>query len=87
MPNIKSAEKRVEISAARRLRNRMEKSEMRTAIKEVFKLVEAGDKAAASAAYIKAVKVIDQAAARKVLHKKNAAHKKSAMALAINKLA
>ena len=87
MPNIKSAKKRVEISASRRIHNRMEKSALRTAVKEVFALCEAGDKDAASDAYVKAAKKVDQAAAKNLIHKNKAAHQKSAMALAINRMA
>ena len=87
MPNIKSAKKRVEISANRRLHNRMEKSALRTVVKNFFVACEGGDKAAASEAYAKAVKAIDQAAGKKLLHKNNAAHKKSEMTLALNRMA
>ena len=55
MPNIKSAKKRVKIAEAKNLRNRMFKTQMKTIIKKYNACVEAGDKAAAEAAYKAAV--------------------------------
>ena len=46
-----------------------------------------GDKAAAEAAYKVAVKAVDQAVVKGLLHKNNAARKKSSMTLQLNKLA
>ena len=52
MPNIKSAKKRVKVTAVKTLRNKMFKSQMKTTIKKFYTAVESGDKAAASAAYM-----------------------------------
>jgi small subunit ribosomal protein S20 len=49
--------------------------------------VESGDKEAAQAAYKLAVKKIDQAVCRGILHKNNAAHKKSEFTLKLNAMA
>ena len=87
MPNIKSAKKRVKVTAAKTLRNKMFKSQMKTTIKKFYAAVESGDKAAAAEAYKAAVVVIDKAANRNVIHKNAAAHKKSQFTLALNKLA
>ena len=76
MPNIKSAKKRVLIGAARNARNKAAKSELKTAIK----------KFEADGAYKVAVKKVDQAVAKGVLHKNTAAHRKSAMTLKLNKI-
>ena len=46
-----------------------------------------GNRSEADAAYKVAVKAVDQAAAKGLLHKNNAAHKKSAMTVKLNKLA
>ena len=46
-----------------------------------------GDKAAAEVAYKVAVKSVDQAALKGLLHKNNAARKKSSLTLKLNKLA
>ena len=87
MANIKSAKKRVKVIAAKTLRNQMFRSQMRTMIKKYNAALEAGDKEAATAAYRVAVKKIDQAVAHGILHKNNAAHKKSQLTLKFNKMA
>ena len=60
MPNIKSAKKRVKVTAIKTLRNKMFKSQMKTIIKKFYAAVESGDKAAAMEAYKPAVVVIDK---------------------------
>ena len=87
MPNIKSAKKRVKVTATKTLRNKMFKSQMKTTVKKFYAAVESGDKKAAAEAYKAAVVIIDKAAARNVIHKNAAAHKKSQFTLALNKMA
>ena len=87
MANIKSAKKRVKVIAAKTLRNQMFRSQMRTMIKKFNAALEAGDKEAATAAYRVAVKKIDQAVAHGILHKNNAARKKSQFTVKLNKMA
>ena len=87
MANIKSAKKRILVNQAKALQNQMVKSQLKTVIKKFNAAVDAGDKAAASDAYVKAAKKVDQAAAKNLIHKNKAAHQKSAMALAINRMA
>ena len=87
MPNIKSAKKRVELSKVAYEKNKADKSEMKTAIKKFDAAVSGGDKTAAQAAYKLAVKKVDQAVIKGLLHKNNAARKKSSMTLKLNKLA
>ena len=77
MPNIKSAKKRVLIAEVRNARNKAAKSELKTAIKKFE---------AADGAYKVAVKKVDQAVAKGILHKNTAAHRKSAMTLKLNKI-
>ena len=81
MPNIKSAEKRVQLSRVQNLRNRAARSTLRTTLKKFDAAVVAGDKVAAAEAYTVAVKTVDRAATKGLLHKNNAAHKKSALTL------
>ncbi len=87
MPNIKSAKKRVKVIATKTLQNKMFKSQLRTIVKKYNAAVESGDKAAAAEAYKLAVKKVDQAVAKGILHKNNAAHKKSQFTLKLNKMA
>lgn len=86
MPNIKSAKKRVLIAEVRNARNKAEKSALKTAIKKFEAAAAEGNRTEADGAYKVAVKKIDQAAAKGVLHKNNAAHKKSALTLKLNKI-
>ena len=83
-PNIKSAKKRVLVAAARNARNKAEKSELKTTIKKFEAAVAEGNRTEAEGAYKVAVKAVDKAAANGILHKNNAAHKKSAMTLKLN---
>ncbi len=87
MPNIKSAKKRVKTTEVKTLRNKMFRSSMKTIIKKYDAAIENGDMAQAEAAYKDAVKKIDQAAAKGIIHKNAAAHKKSQFTLKLNKKA
>lgn len=73
MANHPSALKRHRQSLKRRQRNRDAKSSIRTAIKKVVQLLDAGDKEGAKAQAQLATKLLDKAAIHGVLHKKNAA--------------
>ncbi len=87
MPNIKSAKKRVKVTESKTLQNKMLKSALKTSLKKYEAAVEAGDKAAAAETYKTAVKKIDQAVAKGLLHKNTAARKKSNFTVKLNKLA
>ena len=87
MPNIKSSKKDVLSSKAAYEKNKSDKSELKTCLKKFDAAVDSGDKAAAQAAYQVAVKTVDQACSKGLLHKNNAARKKSSMTLKLNKLA
>lgn len=86
MPNIKSAKKRVKVSASKELQNKMFKSAFKTVIKKYEAAVAAGDKETAITLYRSVVKKVDQAAARGVIAKNNAAHKKSRFTLMLNSM-
>ena len=86
MPNIKSAKKRVKVIEAKTLQNKMFKTALKTDLKKYEAAVVAGDKALAQETYKQAVKKIDQAAARGIIHKNAAAHKKSQFTKALNKM-
>mgnify|MGYP001513656474 CR=1 FL=1 len=79
MPNIKSAKKRVKVIATKTLRNKAIKSELKTYVKKAQNAEE--NKAEAVRV---AIKKIDQAAAKGILHKNTAARKKSALARSLN---
>ena len=86
MPNIKSAKKRVLVAEARNARNKAERSAMKTALKKFEAAAADGNRTDADGAYKVAVKKVDQAVAKGVLHKNAAAHKKSAMTLKLNQV-
>ena len=83
MPNIKSAKKRVKVIATKTARNKAAKSALRTAIKKANVAIEASA-ADKDVVVREAVKNIDQAAAKGIIHKNTAARKKSAFALKLN---
>ena len=87
MANIKSAKKRILVNQKKALQNQMVKSQLKTVIKKFNAAVESGDKAQASELYKLAVKKVDQAVAHGILHKNNAAHKKSQLTFKFNKMA
>ncbi len=84
MPNIKSAKKRVLLSEARNARNKAERSALKTTLKKFDAAVTEGNRTEAEGAYKVAVKTVDKAVAKGILHKNNAAHKKSALTLKLN---
>ncbi|MBQ2244466.1 MAG: 30S ribosomal protein S20 [Oscillospiraceae bacterium] len=87
MPNIKSSKKDVLSSKIAYEKNKANKSALKTVLKKYEAALVSGDKAAAEAAYAVAVKAVDQAVNKGLLHKNNAARKKSSMTLKLNKLA
>ena len=87
MPNIKSSKKDVISSKIAYEKNKANKSALKTIIKKYDAALDAGDKAAAEVAYKAAIKAVDQAVNKGLLHKNNAARKKSSMTLKLNKLA
>ena len=87
MPNIKSAKKRVLVSEKKALQNKMVKSALKTAIKKYEAALESGNKEDASKLYLEAVKKIDQAVAKGILHKNTAARKKSRFTIMLNSIA
>ena len=80
MANIKSAMKRVKVAEKANLRNRMEKSSMKTAIRRFNEAAAADDKEATKEAYLKAVSTVDKVASKGVIHKNAANHKKAQLA-------
>lgn len=86
MANIKSQEKRNRTNERRRLRNQSVKSSVRTAIRAFREAAEAGDKEKATDLMLKASRKLDKAAGKGVIHKNQAANRKSALTVALNKL-
>ncbi len=80
MANIKSQIKRIKTNEKARQRNVAVKSALKTAVRRVHKATESGDAAAASAAFQVAAKQLDKAASKGVIHKNQAANRKSGLA-------
>ena len=86
MANIKSQVKRNRTNEGRRLRNKSVKSSLHTAIRAFHEAAESGDKDKAAELAKSAGRKLDKAASKGVIHKNQAANRKSALALTLNKL-
>ena len=86
MANIKSQEKRNRTNERRRLRNKSVKSSLHTAVRGFREAVAAGEKDKASELLLSTSRQLDKAASKGVIHKNQAANRKSALASALNKL-
>jgi small subunit ribosomal protein S20 len=76
--NIKSQIKRIGTNEKGRLRNKAAKSEVKTRVKSAITAVEAGGETAAEELRL-AVKKLDKAAQRGIIHRNQAANRKSAL--------
>ncbi len=86
MANSAQARKRARQADKHHSRNMAQRSEMRTYIKRVVKLIADGDKEGATAAYTAAVPVIDGAVSKGLIHKNKAARHKSRLNVQIKAL-
>ena len=83
MPNIKSAKKRVLVNATKQARNKSANSALKTALKKANAAIQANAENKDEAVKL-AVKKIDQETAKCLLHKNNAARKKSGLVTKVN---
>lgn len=86
MANIKSQKKRNRTNEAARLRNTAVRSEIKTLIRSVHEAVASKDQEAAQTALAAASRKLDKAAGKGVIHKNQAANRKSAIAAQVNAL-
>lgn len=87
MPTSLSAKKRMRQTEKQRLRNRRIRSALRTQIRKVEVAVDSGDAEAARREYQAAVKAIDKAVTKGVLHRNTAGRRKSRLAGRVNTMA
>jgi len=87
MPNVKSSSKRVLLSQKAAAKNRSARSLIKTNIKKFDAATAAGDRDNAEQAFRTAVKTVDRAATKGLIHKNKAARRKSALARKLNKMA
>lgn len=85
MPHTRSAKKQHRKSEKRRLHNRVTKKAIKNEIKKFLEVAEEGNVDQLRAEYKVAVKKLDKAAARRIIHPNMAARKKSQLARLINK--
>jgi len=86
MANIKSSAKRAQLIEKTTAKNRSARSLMKTNIKKFNAVASEGDFAPAEAAFKTAVKTVDRAATKKLIHKNKAARRKSAMTRKLNEI-
>ena len=86
MANIKSQQKRILTNERARLRNQSVKSALRTAVRSFREAIDAGEKDKAAELLATTSRKLDKAASKGVIHKNQAANKKSALSLALNRL-
>jgi small subunit ribosomal protein S20 len=86
LANIKSQMKRIKTNEKARQRNKAVRSEVRSYIRVVRENIAAGNKDEAQQAYAVAARKLDKAVSKGVLHKNNAANRKSRLATQINAL-
>ncbi|QDZ13972.1 30S ribosomal protein S20 [Humibacter ginsenosidimutans] len=86
MANIKSQLKRIKTNEKARERNKAVKSELKTAVRATREAVAAGDKDKATASLAYASKKLDKAVSKGVIHKNQAANRKSAIAKQVSAL-
>ena len=86
MANIKSQKKRIVTAEKARMRNKAVRSELKTAVKRVRAAVEANDAELAQAEANKAGRLLDKAASKGIIHKNQAAQRKSGVQKLVNKI-
>ncbi|TLM65925.1 MAG: 30S ribosomal protein S20 [Actinobacteria bacterium] len=86
MANIKSQKKRVITNAKAQARNKAVRSSLKTAVKRARQAVEAGDAAVAAEKAAEACKALDVAASKGVIHKNQAANRKSGVMGAVKRM-
>jgi small subunit ribosomal protein S20 len=87
LANSKSSKKRIRVAERRAARNKPLRTEARTYVKKAEVAIAAGDVAAAEAATREAISVLDRVAVKNVIHKNNAARRKSRLMAKFNALA
>ena len=87
MPNIKSAKKRVIVAADHHERNVAQRSAMKSSIKKVTSSITAGDLETAKANLNIAIQTLDETASKGLIHKNQAARRKSRLTKKLNAIA
>jgi small subunit ribosomal protein S20 len=86
LANHKSALKRIRSSEKKRVRNRLVRSRARTEVKKAQTLIQGGDLENARQATLEAIRTLDKAAVKGIVHKNNAARRKSRLIKRLHEL-
>ena len=86
MANIKSQKKRILTNEKRRIRNKEYRTALKTYIKRFNAALAGEDPEVAQIEYLRAARALDKAVSKGILHRNNAANKKSSMARQLNSL-
>ncbi|USR78754.1 30S ribosomal protein S20 [Arcanobacterium pinnipediorum] len=86
MANIKSQKKRIKTNEKRRVRNQGYKSELKTLVRKTREAIAAGDAEAATEALKVTSRKLDKAVSKGIIHKNQAANRKSKLAVQVAKL-
>jgi small subunit ribosomal protein S20 len=86
LANNKSAVKRIRVSEQKRIRNRPFRTAARTYVKKAELAIRAGDQEAASSAVGDAISMLDRVASKGVIHRNNAARRKSRLMAKFNQM-
>jgi small subunit ribosomal protein S20 len=87
LANNKSSEKRIRVAERRRLRNRPYRTAARTFVKKAEVAIRAGDEDVAATAVGDAISMLDRVAGKGIIHKNNAARRKSRLMAKFNRMA
>jgi small subunit ribosomal protein S20 len=85
VPNIKSAIKRVKVAEKKRLRNRPIRSAVRTYIRTAERHIASNNLEQSQQAVLRAIRALDKATSKGVVHKNNAARRKSRLMRKLNR--
>jgi small subunit ribosomal protein S20 len=86
LANIKSQIKRNKQNQKRRMRNRVYRGTARTYVRKAEAAIKVGDAQASQEEMLKAIKALDKAASKGVIHKNNAARRKSRLVKKLNSM-
>ncbi len=87
MANSKTARKRIRIAETRRVRNRPYRTAARTFVKKAEAAIRAGDQTVAQSAVVDAISMLDRVASKGIIHRNNAARRKSRLMAKLNRAA
>jgi len=86
MPTIKSSKKRVKVAEKKEKINREWKNQLKNSIKQLEKTVDKGNVEEAREQLVETTKIIDKCVNKNIIHKNNAARKKSRLTKMVNSL-